>query len=284
MTDFHPLRSFKDDGSSTWQSFDREAVRIAKESPTAEMPTMDHSSTQDFQNVYEPSDDTFLLIDGIQYDIKKHLHPYGDGNEEENEDDDDTKNSPQQRQQQDQFKTILEIGCGSGIPIVFLAKLLPTARPIATDINPFALDFAQRTAKENGIGTLETIQCDLATPLLSEFRNKIDVIIFNPPYVPTPDEEVVLESTNTTTVGGIEASWAGGERGRRVIDRAIPQIAELLSPHGIGYMITVDDNEPEELSIIFKELGLFMRPFVRRRARNEYLSVQRITRMPPTGP
>jgi release factor glutamine methyltransferase len=99
----------------------------------------------------------------------------------------------------------------------------------------------------------------------------MDVIIFNPPYVPTPDEEV--------SGNDIEASWAGGVNGRRVIDRALPQIAQLLSrPRGVCYMITVDDNKPEELASILKsKYGLTMTPLVRRRACNEFLTVQKIT-------
>ena len=43
-------------------------------------------------------------------------------------------------------------------------------------------------------------------------------------------------------------------------------------------MITVDDNEPEEISEILKtKYNMNMIPLVRRKACNEYLTVQKIT-------
>jgi len=52
--------------------------------------------------------------------------------------------------------------------------------------------------------------------LISTIHKKVDVLIFNPPYVPTPDEEL-----GTTD---IVASWAGGSDGRVIIDRFIPLV------------------------------------------------------------
>jgi methylase of polypeptide subunit release factors len=146
---------------------------------------------------------------------------------------------------------------------------------------------------------MEFVQCDLATPFLSTLENQVDCLIFNPPYVPTPDSEVVNvhvdqndddngdSCTPMSRRSGddvddklIEASWAGGERGRRVIDRFMfSQLPKLLSkPHGVAYLVTVDDNQPHELScILLEQYNLQMRPLVRRRARNEYLTIQKIT-------
>ena len=113
----------------------------------------------------------------------------------------------------------------------------------------------------------------LASPLLNKLNGKVDVLIFNPPYVPTPDDEVGSS--------GIEASWAGGKDGRVVLNRALPQIARLLSkPHGAAYVITVDDNLPEDIADKMKVHGIQVKPFVRRKARNEYLSVQRFKHYP----
>ena len=99
----------------------------------------------------------------------------------------------------------------------------------------------------------------------------MDIIIFNPPYVPTEDTEI--------SGNDIEISWAGGINGRKIIDASLQQIATLLTkPDGICYMITVDDNLPHELStILHNDYKLHMIPLMRRRASNEYLTVQKIT-------
>ena len=61
--------------------------------------------------------------------------------------------------------------------------------------------------------------------------------MFNPPYVPTPDEEVER--------GGLAAAWAGGTRGRRVLDRLLPALPALLSPRGEAFIVAVHENDPE---------------------------------------
>lgn len=272
--------------SQFFQYLNEKAEALAKSCPSALMPSLGHLKMADYETVYEPSDDTYLMIDalGCQFGTyecipKKMSLP----------------------------RITLEIGCGTGVSTIFLAKLLSKSQNenflmsqqqqdqqeqqfpqlsqqeqcqlhggpihIVTDINPNAIQITKQTAIENNIDltSLQFHLCDLAKPLLQSHEHKIDVIIFNPPYVPTPDEEVGSD--------GIEASWAGGTDGRLVIDQVLPQIARLLSrPNGVAYMITVDDNKPEDIaSIMMKDYGITVQPFLRRRARNEFLTVLKMT-------
>jgi len=174
----------------------------------------------------------------------------------------------------------LEIGCGTGVATIFLATLLAkksTERVIhhLTDINDNAIRIAMKTANINGLNVdcFDFHHCDLATPLLDSLHEKVDVLIFNPPYVPTSDDEV--GST------GIEASWAGGKNGRTVLDRALPQISMLLSrPYGVAFIITIDENNPEEIAtIMLQRYQIQVTPVLRRRARNEFLSVLKLSRL-----
>jgi hypothetical protein len=56
-------------------------------------------------------------------------------------------------------------------------------------------------------------------PSLSSTNQRPLAQVFNPPYVPTPDEEVSRD--------GIARAWAGGHRGRRVIDRVLQKVSPL---------------------------------------------------------
>ena len=40
----------------------------------------------------------------------------------------------------------------------------------------------------------------------------------------------------------LSASWAGGDKGREVLDRLLPKISHLLSPCGIFYLVAIKEN------------------------------------------
>jgi len=124
----------------------------------------------------------------------------------------------------------------------------------------------RETGARNGVA-VQVVRGDLFAG--TRLPLPLDVLIFNPPYVPTPNDEVGGD--------GIEASWAGGECGREVIDRFLPLLPSLLAPPracagagagagagvgagvvegGVCYMILVEDNKPADVMAICTAMGL----------------------------
>lgn len=60
----------------------------------------------------------------------------------------------------------------------------------------------------------------LADPLLPRLSQNIDLLLFNPPYVPTYNEEM-LDAQNGADIQG---AWAGGKDGMHVTDTLLDQL------------------------------------------------------------
>ncbi|CAL1598422.1 unnamed protein product [Knipowitschia caucasica] len=204
-------------------------------------PLYSHAGRGDFRDVYEPAEDSFLLIDALEKDAErlKAMCP----------------------------RLCVEVGSGSGVVSAFLASVLgPSAQFICTDVNPAAASCTAKTASCNNV-SLQPVITDLADCLMPRMNGKVDVLLFNPPYVVTPSEEVGSS--------GIEAAWAGGERGREVLDRFLPMVSKLLSKNGQCYLITIIENNPDEIISILGQSGLSGEVCLSTRAGNERLSVLR---------
>jgi release factor glutamine methyltransferase len=80
------------------------------------------------------------------------------------------------------YRTILDIGTGSGCIAVVLAGELPRARITATDISARALAVARKNVDQHRLRRAITlVRADLFPP----GRVRFDVIVSNPPYIPT---------------------------------------------------------------------------------------------------
>jgi len=116
------------------------------------------------ENVYEPAEDTFLLVDNLQVDRKDR---------------------------------VLEIGTGTGLVAVTAAK--KSMKVVATDLNPHAIECASKNIITNRTYNVELRHGDLFETVEGE---KFDLILFNTPYLPTGKEETVNEDLNAAWDGG----------------------------------------------------------------------------------
>nr|XP_016926398.1 methyltransferase N6AMT1 [Drosophila suzukii] len=218
-----------------------------------ETPYTDHLSLEDFEQVYEPAEDSFLLLDALEKDL-----PY---------------------LEQLQPHLCVELGSGSGVIITALAKKLAgCSLCLATDINPKACDATRRTAARNG-ARLESIRCNLADALRPK---SVDVLLFNPPYVVTSDEELQTQQfdshSESSTERNLVFSWAGGQDGRRITDILLKQLDDILSPRGVLYLLLLRENKPEEIIKYLEGLQFRAVNFMERRIPGEHLYILKVTR------
>ncbi|MBM3200144.1 methyltransferase [Candidatus Woesearchaeota archaeon] len=104
---------------------------------------------------------------------------------------------------------VLDLGSGSGIQA--LTALKKTKDVLAVDINPKAVD----TLREKGLKAE-------VSDLFSNVKEKFDLIIFNPPYLPRDDEEPEDSAVITT----------GGKEGYEVIERFLQHAKKFLTSEG----------------------------------------------------
>ncbi len=88
---------------------------------------------------------------------------------------------------QDGILRALDFGTGTGCIAIALAAKCPDAKVIATDISPDALALAKENATRNNV--VERIEFVQADGLAAVSGNQFNLIISNPPYVPTAEIE-----------------------------------------------------------------------------------------------
>ncbi|KAH7460259.1 Release factor glutamine methyltransferase [Phytophthora ramorum] len=91
---------------------------------------------------------------------------------------------------------ILDIGTGSGCLLLSALSEFPQATGVGVDISPGALAVAERNARSNQLGgrtefRLRDLQTLTGVREEDEFYQRFDVILCNPPYIPTRELDLV---------------------------------------------------------------------------------------------
>ncbi len=201
-----------------------------------------------YASVYEPREDSFLFLEALDTDREL------------------LQSRPR--------SLVVEVGPGSGIVSAHLSAVLGAEQHalfLGCDINPVAARVARETFRRN-VGSrphvCETLVGDLCGPVAARLRGQVDVLLFNPPYVPTGPEELGHAD--------LRAAWAGGPDGMAVTRRFLPLVAPLLAPAGLCYLVLVQENDPVRVAReMAEQWQLAPRRVAKCTAKNERLSVWR---------
>ncbi|MBR2665133.1 MAG: methyltransferase [Methanobrevibacter sp.] len=161
------------------------------------------------ENVYVPAEDSYLLAENLE--IKE-------------------------------GQSVLEIGTGSGIVAMYASRL--TDKITVSDINFDACELARKNFEANNIENIEILFGNMFEPVE---KRKFDVILFNTPYLPTEDDEVIDDTINY--------AFDGGLNGRKVIDLFLNEVGNHLNDGGIVQMIQSSLSGNEETLEKLDNLG-----------------------------
>ena len=225
-------------------------------------PSTSHVS---FERIYEPAEDSFLLLDTLSSETEKAFLQA-------------RFNTPAKESgKSPAAPLVVEIGTGSGVVLSFVhahAEIIFGRVDILTagvDVNRYACEATSQTitvaqkeqveqGKSHGL-YLGNIVGDLTRPLRSAM---VDVLIFNPPYVPTPDlpalpdgGEMAAGQRFEVDSKLLELSYAGGADGMVTTDRLLDALPEVLSrERGCAYVLLCAQNKPEDVKQRIRNMGI----------------------------
>ncbi|PGH29001.1 hypothetical protein GX50_08251 [[Emmonsia] crescens] len=235
-------------------------------------PSTSHVS---FDTIYEPAEDSYLFLDTLSSATETGWLTQRFNASKASSSPGSSTNSPQ--------PLVVEVGTGSGVVLAFAAanaNIIFGRRDIltlGTDVNSNACSATRQTVhlainevQKHELGNpvaetssvrpqfLSSLTADLCTPLRP---GSVDVLIFNPPYVPTPElpdipspevGDSVLSSPPLSQFEResrlLSLSYAGGELGMETTNRLLNSIPEVLDPaRGVAYVLLCAQNKPDEV-------------------------------------
>lgn len=210
-------------------------------------PEIDWTDKAQWEKVYEPSSDTFFLCDGVKA-LAERIKP---------------------------GSVILEVGSGSGYATAYTSRYMKSLGKatlhFTTDINMNCCLKTADLCSKNDVLVAPTRDY-----FLEHLRGPIDVVMFNPPYVETPQDE--LEAAQRER--GIAASWAGGDDGAVVIYdflRFIANHREKFSEDFLVILLVSVVNKPVRLRRFCKQNGMKYETVLKRNCQEENLQIAAIS-------
>jgi release factor glutamine methyltransferase len=142
----------------------------------------------------------------------------------------------------------VDLCTGSGAIAMFVADAVPSARVLATEVDPGALEWAARNLEGTRV---ELLAGDLDRPLPDELRSRVDLIVTNVPYVPTPAMDLLPRDVREHEP---MVSLDGGPDGLDVLRRVVAGAGTWLVPGG-WLVAEIGDDQGEPASALLTDAG-----------------------------
>ena len=232
------------------------------------------TSHVDTDRIYEPAEDSFLLLDTLSSEAETQFLRQRFA-----------KHQPTGLHHElDSSPLVLEVGTGSGVVLAFVTAHVHAlfgradVVTLGTDVNTFACKATVETVSQacqarqlghaHGSGcSLAILSADLTSPLRD---GVVDLLIFNPPYVPSPIVPALQFPKPEHAITDTESTWRkfeedshllrlsydGGVDGIEVTTRLLEQLPNVLNlARGTAYILLCAQNKPADIMQRIREWG-----------------------------
>lgn len=146
--------------------------------------------------------------------------------------------------------TLVDIGTGSGAIALSVAHERPDATVIATEADPGAFVWAQRN-RDRLAPHVRVIESDLFEKLPDELTGVVDVIVSNPPYVPTSRREILPIDVREHEP---ERALYGGDDGMLLTTRLAEGALQWLRPGG-WLVLEMGEDQQQVMTELMARVG-----------------------------
>jgi release factor glutamine methyltransferase len=144
-------------------------------------------------------------------------------------------------------KSVLDICTGSGCILISLAKLGCIKNGVGVDISKGALLVAKENAER-----LEVDVTFIESNMFEQVNDKFDIIVSNPPYIPTKDIEDLMEEVKEHEP---KLALDGSEDGLLFYRIITNHIKEYLNPEGFIFF-EIGYNQGESVKTLLQNAGV----------------------------
>jgi len=152
---------------------------------------------------------------------------------------------------------IIDVGTGSGCLAITLARAVPNARVVATDLSAQALETAKRNARRHGVESMIAwLEGDLLAPLPNPgAEGTVTTIMANPPYIRESEWNGLQPE-----VGRYEPRIAlvAGTRGTEVHERLLDEAVPYLAPGGLLVM-EIGQGQSDDIRGMIERMSVYER-------------------------
>ena len=150
---------------------------------------------------------------------------------------------------------VCDLCTGCGVIAVAIAKNVPDAKVIATDLSEAALGVAAKNVRKYGLDDrVELLRGDLYEPLIPQLdMAPFDLIVCNPPYVSAAEYEKLEKNVKDYEP---RTALYGGEDGLELYRRIAEQVGRFLDSDG-ALLLEIGYEQGPAVRALLEQTGLF---------------------------